>query len=324
MPDKPVLDMIDALDGRAKDKFAGLPAIIPKDDIFDVKALPINEPEWHSLTDVVCVMSDMKDSTKLDERRKPASTASIYDAGVGGVVTVYEQFDADFVDIQGDGAFALFWGSSRYERALCTAITVKSFSTLFTKRLLAKWPTAPSTGFKVGIANGAVLAKRVGVPRHLDMQEPVWAGKPVNYAAKCAQETEPEYLVITGSVWDAIADNEYLVYSCGCSDGTYTGEFVALWEDIDITRLPDPDTYGRKLRAYWCSNHGNQFCEAVLAGEKVRTDLSAHVRQARAALYADDATRAGAAHERKSLAHDVENDLRRIRLERSRRRFGAS
>ncbi len=74
-----------------------------------------------------------------------------------------------------------------------------TFSDDFEGQLKAKWSEAPSTGFKVGIASGPILAKRVGLARHLDMQEPVWAGRPVNYAAKAAQQTDPGKTLVTGS-----------------------------------------------------------------------------------------------------------------------------
>ena len=108
--------LLDDLSGLTKAKFASMPTIVEKDDLFDVKALPVDKPEWHRLTDVVAVMADLRSSTQLDDRRKPASTASIYDAGVGGIVRVFKDLKADFVDIQGDGCFGLFWVSEASPR----------------------------------------------------------------------------------------------------------------------------------------------------------------------------------------------------------------
>jgi hypothetical protein len=72
----------------------------------------------------------------------------------------------DFVAIQGDGAFGLFWGDSRLARAMCAAITIKTFSYKhLTPRLEKKWPDLPETGLKVGIGNSPLLVKRVGVPQ---------------------------------------------------------------------------------------------------------------------------------------------------------------
>jgi hypothetical protein len=41
----------------------------------------------------------------------------------GGLVKTLDTFDADFIQIQGDGALALYWGDLRYERAACAGIT---------------------------------------------------------------------------------------------------------------------------------------------------------------------------------------------------------
>ncbi len=219
MGDRGMVDvrvLLEELDERTKEKFKHQPRVDLKDDIFDVGKLPMG-PVWHRLSDVVAVVADMKSSTELEQGRTSASTASIYDAGMGGVASVFDRMDADFVDIQGDGAFGLFWGLSRYERAICAGITIRSFSKKFTEQLERKWPDAPSTGFKVGLGSGSVLAKRVGLPRHLDLQEPVWAGHPVNYGFKASQQQQNPDLVVAGSVWDIVKGNDYVAYSCGCN-----------------------------------------------------------------------------------------------------------
>ncbi|WP_457974586.1 hypothetical protein [Arthrobacter sp. D1-17] len=118
---------------------------------------------WHHLDDLVAVFFDLKSSTNLEKGRKPASTASIYDAGAGGVVKILDTFDVNFVNIQSDG-FGLFWGECRYERAICAGITVRTFGSDFTDQLNDKWPSAPSTGLKVGVASGPILVKKVGLP----------------------------------------------------------------------------------------------------------------------------------------------------------------
>jgi hypothetical protein len=86
-------------------------------------------------------------------------------------------------------------------RALCAGITIKTFSRDMVIRLEKKWPDLPETGFKVGVASNRLLAKRIGTPRNPAQQEPVWADKAINYAAKAAQGADRHDLVITGSVW---------------------------------------------------------------------------------------------------------------------------
>ncbi|CAN5274859.1 hypothetical protein BH09ACT3_BH09ACT3_14910 [soil metagenome] len=297
-------ETLEGLHERTKEKFAKKPKVIIKGDDFDVENLPIGDT-WHRLTDVVAVVFDMLASTNLEQGRKPASTASIYDAGVGGVVRVFNTFDADFVDIQGDGGFALFWGKRRYERALCAAVTIRKFSNDFAEQLKVKWPDAPSTGFKIGVASGPVLAKKVGLERHLDLQEPVWAGHPVNFAAKSAQQqTDAKHLVITASVWDAIENNDYLTFSCGCPSGT----IYNLWDNVEIDKIPGDDRYGQSLDVTWCAIHGEEFCNAILDGQKRREDIDTATRSARTALGYGSEVRIAAARSRAAFRKRLEEE----------------
>jgi len=266
-------DLLDDLHDRTMKKFEKKPAVVTKNDSFDVEKLPVDKPEWHAIDDVVCVYFDLKSSTNLAKGRRPESTASIYDAGVGGVAKVVQRFDVQFLDIQGDGGFGLFWGEKRFERAVTSAISIRTFSRDFTQQLEKKWPDAPSTGFKVGIASGSLMAKRVGIPRHLDFQEPVWAGNPVNYAAKAAQQSTPARMSVAGSVFDNVSANDFLVFSCGCGDP------ALLWEPVTLEKIPDDERFGQSLGSYWCDRHGEEYCNAVLAGESRRDDIPVSERE---------------------------------------------
>lgn len=285
------------LDDSVQDELSSTPTVIHKGDDLNVEDLPIIVRKWYKLDDVVAVVADLKNSTKLGTNKWAASTASIYQASTGGVVKIFNQFEADFLAIQGDGAFALFWGESRYERALCAGITIKTFSRDMVGQLEAKWPdNLPETGLKVGVANSRLLAKRVGTPRNPAQQEPVWAGKAVNYAAKAAQQADRGELIVTGSVWDEVEKNDYLAVSCPCQQPS-----LGIWADIEIDRLPegDPEAQGRVLSADWCDIHGAEYCSSVLSGERHRED----VKELRTALQRSQmrtAIRSKAQEERKS------------------------
>jgi class 3 adenylate cyclase len=290
--------LLGELDDTVKSELASAPEVVDKGDDLNVEGLPITARRWHKLTDAVAVVVDLKNSTKLGTGKRAASTASIYEASTGGAVKIFDRFDADFLAIQGDGAFALFWGERRYERALCAGITVRTFSRDMVQRLEKKWPDLPETGFKVGIASSRLLAKRVGTPRNPAQQEPVWAGKAVNYAAKAAQGADRDELIVTGSVWDVVQGIDYLAVSCPCG----TGPSLDIWADTVIERLPDGDVeaQGRVLTACWCDTHGEEYCAAVLEGKRKRDDtkalqISLQASQMRGAL------RAKAQSERKAL-----------------------
>lgn len=264
-----------------------------------MNALPITACRWLKVTDVVAVVADLKNSTTLGTGKWAQSTASICEAATGNVVSIFEQFDADFLAIQGDGVFALFWGDKRVQRALCAGITVKTFSLDLVARLEDKWDNIAEigTGYEVGIANSRILVKKVGTPRNPAQQEPVWAGKAVNYATKAAQSADAEELVVTGSIWDSIENNDYLALSCPCGDGPSE----SMWEDFTIDRLPDGDldAAGRVLGAAWCVNHGADYCAAVLAGKTTRNDVS-EARLALAKTHMQNAWWAKVQNERKS------------------------
>lgn len=266
-----VAELLKVLDKSVRSELASTPEVVDAGHNLDVGDLTIVARKWHRVTDVVAVVADLKSSTKLGTGKWAASTASIYQAATGSVVEIFDAFDADFLQIQGDGVFALFWGDQRYERAICAGITIKSFSEALVDRLEAKWTDLDGvTGYKIGIANSRLLVKKIGTPKNPEQQEPIWAGKAVNYATKAAQSVDRHELVVTGSVWDRIEPNDYLAFSCPCSTGPSTG----IWADCTIARLPDndPDFVGRKLSAKWCDVHGTEYCDAVMSGERKRRD----------------------------------------------------
>lgn len=230
--------------------------------------------KWYSVDDVVVVFADLKNSTQLSVGRHPRTTAAIYRVATGSVVRILHDLEAGFIQIQGDGVFGIFWGERRLERAICAGITVKTFSRdVLQKKLESKWPKAPLTGFKVGVASGRVLVKNIGTPRNENEQEPIWAGKPVNYAAKAAQQADRNELVVTGTVWLGIEGNDFLTVSCGCEEGS-PGGLSVLWEDVEIEKLghDENDAAGRLLTACWCSNCGPGFMQAVLDGRTERDE----------------------------------------------------
>ncbi|WP_460654659.1 hypothetical protein [Kribbella endophytica] len=269
--------MLKELDESVRDELKSTPEVVDKGKILDISKLPIEARRWFKVSGVLAVVADLKGSTKLGTGKRASSTASIYEAGTGNVVKIFNRFEADFIAIQGDGAFALFWGDRNFERAMCAAITVRTFSADFSERLEKKWPESPATGFKVGVAEGRLLVKRVGTPRNPNEQEPIWAGKVVNYAAKAAQTANRNEIIVTGTVWDMIEKNDYLAISCGCPDGPS----LNIWQNVVVNNLPEgePDAQGRMLVAGWCAIHGGQFCQAVMDGEKKREDV-AHLRAA--------------------------------------------
>lgn len=269
--------LLDDLDTTSRDELGNVPEVVDSGYELDIEDLCIVARKWHKVKDVVCVVADLKNSTRLGLNKHATSTARIYQASTDCVVRIFNTFEADFIQIQGDGVFALFWGDYRKERAMCAGITVKSFSRDLVERLVKKWPELPETGYKVGIARSQVLVKKIGTPRNPAEQEPIWAGKVVNFATKCAQMADKDELIVTGSFWDWVEPNDYLTYSCPCREGGP----APLWENVEIEKIPesDYDRQGRKLRSTWCEVHGNDYCNAVMDGKKNREDVATKLRE---------------------------------------------
>ncbi|UAK31980.1 hypothetical protein K8O92_30315 [Nocardia asteroides] len=292
-----LVELLDSLDERVKTELSCKPDVVDRGHELNVDALPIQARRWHKSTDVVAVFADLKNSSQLGVSMHAASTASVYEAAVGGAVDILDKFGANYLDIQGDAAFGVFWGDMRTERALCAGITIKTFSPAMAEQFESKWPTQPDTGFRVGIAASTILVKRIGVPRHPNKQKPVWAGRAVNYASKAGSACDRHGLVVTGTVWDRIETNDYLTATCDC--GTPSDR---LWEDITIERLragDEADAAGRQLTAPWCRIHGEQFCRAILDGKKRRATVSEALHASILASQSRDEFRASARRERR-------------------------
>lgn len=273
----------DKLHAILSDELERMPEVIDVGETLSTDDLPSGDNRnWHRASNVVAVVADLKGSTQLGVGKHQGSTAGIIQAATGGIIETFRAFNCDYVQAQGDGGFALFWGELSFERAVCSAITVKTYGAAFTKSVQKKWNDSP-TGMKVGIASGTVLARRVGYEKSGGFRDPVWVGKPVNYAAKCAQQCDRGELVVTGSVWDWIAENSYLTHSCGCHDSRPVGEAASpLWDPFVIDNLVDGDAESQGMRlgqTTWCDHHGAEFCESVLTKKPTRVDVGTEVYQ---------------------------------------------
>jgi len=281
MSDEPAFltSLLDSLDDEVNTVLnnSDIP-VVDKDGTFDAKDIPSSSSDtWIKLPEVVAVVCDLKGSTHLGTGKHDKSTARIYKSGVEGAVRIFHEFGANFIDIQGDGGFGLFWGERAHERAFCAAVTIRTFSERhFVSRLEARWPEAPATGYKVGMHVGRTLVKRIGTRRVVSEQEAVWAGKPVNYAAKCAQSAERHEVVVTQAVWDRLKDNDFIAFSCDCNDGPE----AHLWSDKTVETLPDDEQAVVVLTAPWCLTCGPSFCEAIMDGHTQRESVTPSTRGA--------------------------------------------
>jgi len=137
--------------------------------------IPIQNPNhWIKIKKVICVFVDMKNSTALSAEIPSKETARAYQLFTETAVKIFKELDASFIDIKGDGVFALF-NSCKPHTALSAAVTFKTYvEECFLPRFSNK---ETKLGVHIGIDSKDVLVKRLGVMR-TDWQNPVWAGKP--------------------------------------------------------------------------------------------------------------------------------------------------
>ncbi len=261
--------LLDDQHNRAKLDLQTAVEVIDTDRFPSLADLYSEKRTWFRMRGVVAVSADLKNSTGLSVRDRYAQTsARLYEAATGSAVRLMAKFEPQFIDIQGDGIFALFHGDLAFERAFCAGVTLKTFSERSLEPLIDELFTDgfPDTGFKVGIASGVLVAKKIGIR---GTNEPVWAGKPVNYAVKCAGKADRHQLIVTSTVHDKLANNDYITHSCGCPNGTP----VPVWTDTSVEKLGKHASC-KLLRTKWCKEHGDEFCGAILDGKRRRDGVS--------------------------------------------------
>ncbi len=237
-------------------------SITVRNTIPDTTEIPIeNKKHWLRIPDVICVFVDMMGSTKLSAETYDSKTAGAYQLFTGTAVRLFSAFEAPYIDVRGDGVFALFDSNQPY-RALAAAVTFKTFAREeFVHRI--KDLTDVDVGCHIGIDQKTVLVRKLGFKRYRgrsDRQNEVWAGKPVNMAAKLASLTENDQMLVSDRFFSRIKD-EHALKSCGCPNGEKTD----LWEIVDISddgRFDFDVAYS--LRSVWCSVHGKEYCETIL------------------------------------------------------------
>jgi class 3 adenylate cyclase len=243
--------------------------ITERNSIPDTTEIPITDPlYWLKIPDVICVFVDMKNSTGVSADTAASDIASIYRLFTGTAVRLFHEADAPYIDVRGDGAFALF-NSDQAHRALAAAVTFKTFGVeVFLPKVKEK--TIASTGLHIGIDLDVVLVRKLGlkiVDNRTDRQNEVWAGRPVNMAAKLASLAKMNEIIVSDRFHEKLTDEKALK-SCGCGNGYAAGQAPKepLWKDLD---LADDDRFdfdqAHSLESGWCSVHGSEFCEHLMS-----------------------------------------------------------
>jgi hypothetical protein len=91
----------------------------------------------------------------------------------------------------------------------------------------------------------------------------VWAGKPVNMAAKLASSSTGNRIWVSDRYYRSLTGDRAL-NSCGCRDGGVYDP-CPLWIEQDVkhdSRFDFEKAY--ILQSNWCSHHGKQFLKDIV------------------------------------------------------------
>ena len=237
---------------------------------------------WLQIPDATAVFADLKGSTDLNSRFGPRVATHPYTFFNRAMLVVLNGFQARYVDVQGDAVFGLFSGKgSRFLAASC-AITMKTqvetvVADRFRQYASGEWELAAG----IGVDRGKLLVRQLGI-RGTGMNE-VWAGTPVNAAAKLSGVAGRNEVVVSDRVFadyenSAKIRRRALLWDCGCRGNARgrgldlpTNEAEYLWK-----QGPVPGNLGLdfdriyRLQKPWCPTHGSEFCEAMVTRQRRR------------------------------------------------------
>lgn len=258
MLEQGVIDIMqEELDLFKKDR-----SITNRNSIPDTKEIPIeNRQLWLKIPNVICVFCDLIGSTQLCADKQDKTTAKVYHLFTDSITRIFDYYESPYIDIKGDGVFALFNSSSSY-KALVAAVTVKTVVEKIIEPKIRQL-TGESHGAHIGIDQDSVLVRKLGLKRfgdRTDRQNEVWAGSPVNMASKLASMTQSGELLVSDRFFSNI-QNDLVIKSCDCGDGPQD-----LWTEMSVE---DDSKFDFKkafmLKSIWCSYHGLEYIRKILA-----------------------------------------------------------
>ena len=240
---------------------------------------PAHRGLWWRIPNVTAVFADLKGSTALNSSLSAEAAALAYTYFTKAMTVILERFSAGYVDIQGDGIFGLFAGQGSMFAAAASAITMRTqLEESVASRFRRDGSVSRDLKVGIGIDRGTLLVRQLGL-RGFEQNE-VWAGMPVNVAAKLSSVAGPNEIVVSDRLFSgyercAMVRQQALIWSCGCRQARTgaglsagPGNTSKLWTKHAAPRnlgLDFSEIHKRKLG--WCELHGPEFCEALLAGK---------------------------------------------------------
>lgn len=140
-----------------------------KQETININEITIKANTIHSIQNIACVFVDMVQSSQI-AKGVLSNAVRTYIPYLNTLVKCFQEFDCKYIDIQGDGGFALYDGVNSREKSLYVAAMINSF---FNKEL--------SMNIRIGIDYGSVYVKKIGNEKY---SKEVWLGRPVCTASK--------------------------------------------------------------------------------------------------------------------------------------------
>lgn len=256
---KSILDII----STGVDNFEKEVSITEFNNIPDSNKIPKNPATttWFRIKDVTCVYVDMIGSTKLSATKRAKTMAKFYRLFTETIVRIFNDFKSPYIDVKGDGVFALFNQDQVY-RALAAAVTVKTFVECEFIKEVENYGSKDEKeiGAHIGIDRDTLLVRTLGLRMtedRIDRQNEVWAGKTVNMAAKLASCSESGELYVSDRYYNCITD-KLVRNSCPCSDESN------LWEETSLNDSKFDFNKAYILKSIWCAEHGADYCQKIL------------------------------------------------------------
>lgn len=248
---------------------------INKDNIYKMT------PHWLQIDDgVVAVYADMINSTSVNisKYRHTKTRGQIFEIFTGALAKIFHDFDVVHIDIEGDGALGVWNGGDDRLKALCAAITFRTYVGDWLSDFVSKVVSdVDKIGVRIGIDEEVAAVKFVGV-RGED-QNLVWAGEPIPSASKLCklhnfydenggEIDQISHISVSDRFYNHIKSIDEIRLSCGCSGDGLVRDKTPIWKEIEI---PDNEKENFGFEKYdllitrWCPIHGNEYCRAILS-----------------------------------------------------------
>ena len=241
---------------------------------------PVDRGLWWRIDDVTAVFADLKRSTSISVNGSRKDAAYAYTYFIRAMTVILENFGARYVDIQGDGIFGLFSGNNSVFSSAACAVTMKTqMEGMIEPRFRRDASTQQGLKVGIGVDRGTLLVRRLGLRG--TRQNEVWAGNPVNMAAKLSSVAGNNQVVVSDRVYAAYRSapkwrQRAILRSCGCGVGKANlgltlpaDEAANLWSKAPVPKNLGLDFQNaHRRKAPWCGKHGDEFCEAIVSGKK--------------------------------------------------------